>query len=145
MVVFRKSVATLVALHFFGHLVEIPGCPRGGACEDVAVARKGMAVTAELAAMQVGEFVEVQFLTLDFSPQPLPEFFNHVGAVAVLSDPEGISPLRRAVNFDETATTELGRNIVVQVHYGGFHAFLLSRELTDALLSAPFSARTGIG
>ena len=144
-VVLGQRVAEIVSLHFFGHVAEVVGCPRGGACEDVAVAWKGMAVAAELAAVKVGEFVEVDLLLLDFFPEPLPVFFNHGGAVAVLADPEGVSPLRRPVDFDETATSELGRNIVVQVHHGGFHAFLLSRELTDAFLSAPFSARKGIG
>ena len=72
------------------------------------MAREGMAVAAELAAVKVGEFVEVDLLLLDFSPEPLPVFFNHGGAIAILADPEGISPLRRPVNHDETAASEWG-------------------------------------
>ena len=145
MIEFGKSVATLVAPHFFRHLVEIPGGPLGGACEYVAVARKGMAVTAELAALKVGEFVEIDLLLPDSFPQPSPVFLDDLAAGAVLADAEGVSPLRPAVDPDQQAASELGSNVVVQIHHGGFHAFLLRRELTDALLSAPFSARKGIG
>ena len=143
MVVLGQRVAEIVPPHFLGHLVEIFGCPLGGAREYVAVARKGPAVAAELAAVQVGEFVEVHLLLPDFSPQPSPVFLDDGVAVAVGADPEGISPLRHAVDPDQQSTADI-RDIFVQVHHGCFHAFLLSRELTDALLSAPFSARKGI-
>ena len=91
MVEFGKSVATLVAPHFFGHLVEIPGGPLGGKCEYVAVTREGMAVAAELAALQVGEFVEVELLALDFFPQPSPVFLDDLAARSILADAEGVS------------------------------------------------------
>ena len=67
-----------------------------------------MAVAAELAALKVGEFVEIDLLLPDFSPEPSPVFLDDLAARSILADAEGISPLRPAVDPDPAIRLRTG-------------------------------------